>query len=181
MNYLFFDIECANCYNGKCKIYSFGYLKTDEDFNIIEEPKDILMNPVANFDPYVKKNILVYDRKLLKTMPKFDERYQFIKSLMEDENTICSGYGIVQNDMRFLSDECKRYKLPPISAKCLDVQKLIKVVENKLPKKLGVEFAERFGEQSERAHKSDTDAVRAMIIAREICKTCGKKMQDFLD
>ena len=37
MKYLFFDIECANCFGGKAKIYSFGYLVTDEQFNKIIE------------------------------------------------------------------------------------------------------------------------------------------------
>ena len=28
--YLFFDVECANCFNGKGKLCSFGYVLTDE-------------------------------------------------------------------------------------------------------------------------------------------------------
>ena len=33
--YLFFDIECANCYNNCAKLFSLGYVVTDENFNII--------------------------------------------------------------------------------------------------------------------------------------------------
>ena len=44
MNYLFFDIECANCDNGNGKICSFGYVLTDTDFNILEYT-DLIIDP----------------------------------------------------------------------------------------------------------------------------------------
>lgn len=45
MKYLFFDIECANCNDRRGKIYSFGYIIADEGLNVIEDEKDIVMNP----------------------------------------------------------------------------------------------------------------------------------------
>lgn len=35
MKYLFFDIECSNCFGGKNKICEIGYVLTDENFNIL--------------------------------------------------------------------------------------------------------------------------------------------------
>jgi hypothetical protein len=52
MKYLFFDCECANCYDHEGKICSFGYVITDESFRLLEE-KDIIINPNAPFDPHV--------------------------------------------------------------------------------------------------------------------------------
>ena len=179
MRYLFFDTECANCFGGKAKIYSFGYLITDEKFNILTPPQDLLINPDAKFDPYVKKNILVYDRAYLKTMPKFNERYSFIKELMTAKDVICVGYGI-DNDIRFLSDDCKRYSLKEIKANYFDVQKLITLAENRPAKKLDVEFTERFEEGEGRAHRSDVDAVRTMMIAKSICDNARKSLLDFI-
>lgn len=173
MKYLFFDTECANCFGGKGKIYSFGFLETDEKFNIITPPQDLLINPDCKFDPYVKKNILVYDRAYLKTMPKFNEMYETIKKLMCGKDVICFGYGI-ENDLRFLADDCKRYSLPLIKAKIYDVQKLIKIVEDRPARKLDLEFIQKFGEQEGRAHRSDVDAVRTMMIAKKVCETAGK-------
>ena len=49
MKYLFFDIECANCFDGTGKICEFGYIQTDEKFNILEEDS-IKINPCAPFD-----------------------------------------------------------------------------------------------------------------------------------
>ena len=48
MEYIFFDIECANCFQGRGKICSFGYVITDESFNVISK-NDILMNPHSRF------------------------------------------------------------------------------------------------------------------------------------
>ena len=106
-------------------------------------------------------------------MPKFDERYQAIKKLMTAKGTICIGYGI-DNDVRFLADDCKRYSLPLIKAKIYDVQKLIALTENKPARKLDIEFTERFGLSEERAHRSDVDAIRTMMIAKQICEREGK-------
>ena len=175
MRYLFFDIECANSYGGKAKIYSFGYLITDENFNMLCPPEDILINPDSKFDPYVKKNILVYDRAMLKTMPKFNERYAEIKKLMTAKDVVCVGYGI-DNDLKFLSDECERYELKKIKAKVYDVQKIIKAVEEKPARKLHLEFTERFGEQEEKPHRSDIDAVRTMMVCKNVLENVNKSI-----
>lgn len=177
MRYLFFDIECANCYGGKCKIYSFGYLITDEQFNILTPPEDLLINPDCKFDPYVKKNILLYDRKLITSMPKFDQRYKEIKALMTAKEVVCIGYG-VENDVRFLADDCKRYNLPLIKAKVYDVQKLIKIACDRPARKLQIEFTEAFGECEEKPHRSDTDAVRTMMLCKKICGETGESVKE---
>lgn len=44
MNYLFFDIECANCFEGKAKICEFGYVLINEQFEIIKKEL-FLINP----------------------------------------------------------------------------------------------------------------------------------------
>jgi hypothetical protein len=43
MDYIFFDIECANCFGGRGKICSFGYVITDENFNI-RQKNDLIIN-----------------------------------------------------------------------------------------------------------------------------------------
>ena len=37
MKYLFFDLECSNCYGGVGKVCEFGAVITDEHFNILKE------------------------------------------------------------------------------------------------------------------------------------------------
>ena len=57
-SYLFFDIECANCFNGEGKMCSFGYVLTDADFNILDS-QDLVMNPETEFDWYLFSNKMV--------------------------------------------------------------------------------------------------------------------------
>lgn len=49
MKYLFFDIECSNCFNGVGKMCEFGYVLTDEDFNTIK-CDDMPMSPGKGYD-----------------------------------------------------------------------------------------------------------------------------------
>lgn len=62
MNYLFYDIECANSFGGTGKICSFGYVLTNENFEVITED-DVLINPNDKWDWYVLKNMRSLRRK----------------------------------------------------------------------------------------------------------------------
>ena len=44
MKYLFFDIECSNCFNGVGKLCEFGYVLCDENLNVLKKD-DIPMSP----------------------------------------------------------------------------------------------------------------------------------------
>lgn len=44
MKYLFFDIECSNCFNKIGKICEFGYVLCDENLSILKKG-DIPMSP----------------------------------------------------------------------------------------------------------------------------------------
>ena len=50
--FLFFDIECANCFNGIGKMCSLGYVVINENFEILDED-DVVMNPETEFDWYL--------------------------------------------------------------------------------------------------------------------------------
>ena len=107
MKYLFFDIECANVHGGS-KMCSFGYVLTDGHLNVIEKD-DLIINPKSEWDWYALENILFYPKEYYESFPSFDERYEKIRSLF-DEETIALGHGVT-NDVRFLNDDCKRYGL----------------------------------------------------------------------
>ena len=65
MEYIFFDIECANCFNGDGKICSFGYVITDRFFNILEK-EDIVL-PVAELNIQYKNSAKLEDNVTIKT------------------------------------------------------------------------------------------------------------------
>lgn len=79
MNFLFFDIECANSYGKHFSICSFGYCITTENFKIIKK-EDIVINPESKFEKrLLTKNSdcpLAYPEEFFKQQPNFDFYYK---------------------------------------------------------------------------------------------------------
>ena len=124
MNYLFFDIECANCFLGKGKICSFGYVICDEHFNVLEQ-KDILINPKAKFHlgkPNSDEGItLAYPKETFLKEPTFNVLYPKIKELLTRKDQIVFGHALT-NDLNFLQAEFERYNLETFYIKAFDTQ-----------------------------------------------------------
>ena len=124
--YLFFDIECSNGYTESSKMCSFGYVLTDDKFNIIQEV-DIFMNPSGRFKLTDRKNRadlkLKYPESFFREQEKFPYYYDEIKELLEDPNTIVIGYS-TDNDVRYILTELLYYELKPINFKYYDVQEI---------------------------------------------------------
>ena len=134
MKYLFFDIECSNCFGGKNKICEIGYVLTDENFNILLT-NDIPMSPGDKrnrgdrFDTSIYKREpgfeWAYDFDYYFECPKFPYYYKQLKKLFEDEETMVFGYS-VDNDVRYLDSEFTRYGLDPFRFNACDIQKIMK-------------------------------------------------------
>ena len=130
MKYLFFDIECSNCFNGVAKMCEFGYVITDENFKIVSA-YDIPMSPGRGkecvFSLRDRMNDegveLAYDESYYFDQPELPHFYEQIKRLMEDKDTICFAFSM-QNDIRYLYQSLHRYHLPEIHYICYDVQLL---------------------------------------------------------
>ena len=168
MKYLFFDIECANCYNNCAKIFSLGYVITDEKFNILHEKEDVLINPKDRFDWYVAKKMMAYPREIFKDFPPFPDFYGRFKEMFEDPDTIVIGYAVT-NDVHFLHDDCKRYGLAPYTYKFYDVQQLYaRQPVNNTAKNLEDSVLSWYGEEPENMHRSDEDAFNTMRIMKAI-------------
>lgn len=169
MKYLFFDIECANCFDGIGKICEFGYIQTDEKFNVLEEDS-IKINPCASFD---KKGFAIRGINLeepfeyYKTQPNFKVFYNRIKTLLQQPLQIVVGHG-VNNDARYLIDECNRYKLPHINFEFVDTCKLAKLIFNRERdlklKEVYADFCNK--ENVEQNHRSLEDAYMTLEIAK---------------
>ena len=170
MKYLFFDIECANCDDRRGKIYSFGYIVVDENLNVVENEKDIIMNPnVEQWRWYVLKNILAYSKKDVESRSKFDKHYNKIKRLLEDKDTKVCGFS-VKDDVGYLLDECERYRLEPIKIDFFDIQRLEAKISESHNKGLEESYLFWCRQLPIGVHRSDIDARFTLEIAREICK-----------
>lgn len=171
MKYLFFDCECANCFDKVAKICSIGYTITDINFNIIEK-KDLIINPEDIFDYHLFKKDskinLAYKKSDFYNSPTFKERYNELKKLFEANDTIVFGYSIL-NDIKFLIDSCDRYKLDYLKFHYVDVQDIYKAY-NTLDNKTGLDSALNHLQIIDDSihHKSDDDAFLTMMVLKAI-------------
>ena len=169
MKYLFFDIECANCFDGKGKICEFGYIQTDDNFNVLEEDS-IKINPCAPFD---KKGFAIRGIRFEKpyeyyrTQPKFSDMYNRIKNLLQQPQQVVVGHG-TSNDARYLLDDCKRYGLKPIDFEYCDTCQLAKLIYHREKNlKLKELYADLCAiDNVEQNHRGLEDAYMTMAIAK---------------
>lgn len=183
MQYLFFDIECANCFEGKGKICSFGYVLTDENFEILEK-EDLIINPRARFYLTGRKGDdiqLAYPQSVFRHAPAFPAFYDCIRDIITTPEQLVIGHA-VSNDVKFLIDECERYNLPHFDYPFYDTQKIyreFKQIKNQVA--LDHILAD-FGITPDDAilHKSDDDALMTMWSARALCQATGLSLPELI-
>ena len=185
--FVFFDCECANTFEGVGKICSLGYVITDDDLNVIES-EDVVMNPECDFDWYLlsAKNEchLAYSKDYFRAKSNYEAYYKEIKKLFTTGNRFIGGFA-VGNDIGFVNSASERYELPYINFRAFDVEKLLnRHYETKHKLK---EWAEFFGVNVAKfqSHKSVDDAMMTMLCLKKFCmeekKSCEEVMQENKD
>ncbi len=172
MNYLFFDIECAGVFKNVAKICAFGYCVTDEQFHILEK-EDILINPQGGFHLTDRKGeqgiVLPYKYEDFKKYPTFERQAERIYGLLENPDTLVVGHA-VQNDVKYLNLESRRFQLPSFSFRFADTQFLYMNVIGDFSRQYGLGIiAERLGVQFT-PHRAVDDAYATMKVAQALCK-----------
>ena len=165
---LFFDMEFAN---GQIpgSVFSFGYVITDEEFNILSGPADICINPDCEWNEYVAKNILAYPMESIKASPLFPDCYETIKDLFASVD-VAVGFS-VSNDITALRRACARYELSPILYRWFDMEKLCRRADkHKEAHGLAGYVTAWCGEAPENQHRSDGDALATMHLMRAVCE-----------
>lgn len=171
MKYVFFDIECACVYKSVAKICAFGYVLTDEHFNVLVR-EDILLNPKGKFHLTDRKGgegiVLPYEYEDFKKYPPFPSAYAKIKALLEDKEHIVLGHATM-NDVKYLNLETRRYKLPPFRFSYYDTQFFYMNMTGgfsqqcglgAIASELGVEFT---------PHRAVDDAYATMRVCEAMC------------
>lgn len=194
MKYLFFDVECANCFESNYKICEFGYVLTDENFNIIKR-NDIPISPgnkrnrSDRFDTTIYKRDpkfqWAYDYDFYFEQPKFPHYYEQLKKLFEDEEVIAFGYA-VDNDVRYLDSEFNRYKLRPLNYKVIDVSYIMQYYSEKKERLKGLENSfKKFCSVEEFIklvpHLPRDDAYMTMRILQNIIKELNVTLDEILN
>ncbi len=175
MDYLFFDIECANCDGGNGKICSFGYTLADEKLNVVEK-KDIVINPRAPFrlrgwgnKTYIT---LAYPEEAFRQAPDFGHFYDVIAEMLRAPDRMIFGYA-PENDAGFLRSEFERYRKPQVDFVFYDVQRMYK---NAIGTENGqlcslTSACEGLGiETPFTEHKSCDDAYATLLVLKKLCE-----------
>lgn len=180
MQYLFFDIECSVVNKSVAKICAFGYVRTNERFEILEK-EDILINPKGGFHLTDRKGerglVLPYEYGEFKNYPTFPSVKDKIYSLIEAKDTLVVGHA-TQNDVKYLNLEGQRFSLRPLRFSFLDTQFLYMNMIGDFSRQyglsliasdLGVEFT---------PHRAVDDAYATMRVAEAMCKRTDKSLKE---
>lgn len=192
MKYLFFDIECSNCFKGIGKICEFGYVITDENFKILAS-REIPMSPGRGgenrFDMSIYKRDSdfnwAYDFSYYYEQEEYPSFHVKIKKLLEDPDTKVFGHSI-DNDIRYLDGTIKRYNLDQIKYIAYDTQKMMKYYSEKHEKFMGLKdaFIKLCGKDELiklQPHLSRDDAIMSMRVAQEMCKNLNVSLSELIE
>ena len=181
MNYLYFDIECCD---GK-HICSFGYVITDDNFNILEK-KDIVINPRWRFklgrDGFDPRINLAYTENTFQKQKTFKYYYEDIKNLLTRSNQKLLGHSITA-DIQYLKIACERYDCDNIDLEVYDTQDFYYQLNKKYKTRsldnivndLGIDISNL------QEHKSCDDAEISMLVTKEICNKLSITLSDLLE
>ncbi len=183
MKYLFFDIECAGVFKNVAKICAFGYCLTDQQFHILEK-EDILINPQGGFHLTDRKGeqgiVLPYKYEDFKKYPTFKQQAERIYGLLQDKDTLVVGHA-VQNDVKYLNLESRRFQLPSFSFRFADTQFLFMNVIGDFSRQYGLGIiAERLGVEFT-PHRAVDDAYATMKVAQALCKSENCTLTELLE
>jgi len=175
--FIFFDIECIQVAS-RDYIFSFGYVLCDQDFKVIKQ-EDILINPNIHFQ--VSTGVKIhYGWNKISSQPTFIEFYEQIKSLLEDPNHQVMGHAI-DNDIKFLYQECEEYKLPGFNFNFVDTQVLYDDFHH-LDKRTSIEtILNNYQIKPEILHRSDMDAFYNMVYVQKMCSEFKLNLEQIVD
>ncbi len=168
MNYLFIDIECANCKDGG-KLCEFGYVLTDFNFSVLAQ-ENLIINPNTDFDPYVLNHMLNFKKSDYDKSPLFPQFYHKIIALLTDKNNVVIGHTI-GGDAVHIGDDCIRYGLDTPDFEYFDIVELYKKHKNiNNATSLVNMCAELEIEVGEKVHSADVDAFMTMQVMKTLCE-----------
>lgn len=173
MRYLFFDIECANCFDGIGKLCEFGYVITDERLRV-KECSNIIVNPECAFDKKgfaMSKIKLAYPYSEYYRRPGFEENYDKIRALF-DSCDIAVGHN-TRADAQYILDACIRYELPTFNYRFVDTQKAFRLLFEREKNLRLIELHNEFCAKSERVQKHN--GVEDAMLTRDLAEYIRKK------
>ena len=181
MKYLFFDSESIHIKHEYS--YTFGYVLTDENFNVLRK-EDIVFNPNLKKEEYdwrVVRTMMEpsYSLKDINKKEMFPKFYTKIKRLIMEPNTLCIGFQM-DEDVKYLLNNCLRHKLKPINFKYIDIRDVIKILTKTKSEGLAKEYFKWCHKIPELAHTSDIDAMMTCEVLKNVLKKYNTSLPEFL-
>jgi DNA polymerase III epsilon subunit-like protein len=174
--YLFFDIECIQV-GGRDYIFSFGYVLCDPNFQIIKQ-EDILINPNIQFQ--ISTGIKIhYPLNKIVSQPTFIEFYEQLKYLLENPDHQVIGHAI-DNDIKFLYQECQEYKLPGFHFDFVDSQVVFDDFHHLDKRSSIATILDYYQLKPEVLHRSDMDAYYNMMYLQKMCLELQRSLDSLL-
>ena len=181
MKYLFFDLEYATSIGGNNKICEFGYVLTNEKFEILNKG-NFIIDPYINksdWDWRVVKKILTRKVKEYESMPRFDEYYFDIKDLINSADYVI-GHSI-DGDAKALNDDCQRYELDSINFDFYDIKKFYMEYKNTKDEISVNNIMKSFNiKGDERAHDAEADAYNTMLDLKAMLDSLELSLEDLI-
>ncbi len=169
MKYLLYDLEYASSKGGISKICEFGYILTDESFNVLERDNFIIDPYITReeWDWRVVKKILTRNVSEYENSPRFDEYYNDLKKLILDADYVL-GHSL-NSDAKPLNQDCERYELESIDYDFYDIKPFYKQYSNTRKDTSVTNMLEELKiEGKEREHDAETDAYNTMLELKQM-------------
>ena len=171
MRILAYDVESCTGNTRDGSLCSFGYVLTDENFNVIKK-EDILINPLPKKfrlgrkgeEPHIK---LSYTEDEFRASPRFDLAYEKIASLFT-KDTLVIGFAI-SNDLAYLNDACKHYGKKIINFNYFDIQQIMSFIHTDMKNASLISYAKQYGLEFIE-HRSDEDAYATLLLYKFACE-----------
>ena len=181
MKYLVFDLEYAASRKGTYRICEFGYVLTNDKFEILKQG-NFIIDPYINrsdWDWYAVNNILTRKVKDYENEPRFIDYYDDIKELFDSADYVF-GHSL-DGDAKALNDECERYKLSSIDFTFYDIKMFYKEYINTKRDVSVSEILQKLGiEGDSRTHDAKADAYNTMLELKKMLETLDLKLEELI-
>jgi len=196
MRYLFFDIECSNTFYGEGKICEFGFVITDEQFNILDKHNYVMSpGPKGNHDWSFDNSRARIDKGFERwfdpieyySCNEFPYFYDRIYELLTDKDTLVFGFA-VENDINYIDYTCYRYNKEKPKYFAIDTKHITDAYAKIYPDsrfKAGLDDCfKKFYSVNEfiriKAHKAVNDAYMTMMVMKAMCNLYKKNVNELV-
>ena len=163
MKFLFFDLEYASS-TGATKICEFGYVMTDENFNVLKRD-NFVINPKLrrkDWDWYALRKVLTKELIEYESGLDFKTYYPLIKALINEADYVVGH--TIDGDAKALNDDCKRYNLPSLDYDFYNTKLLFEIINNTNKDISVINILKFYNVQGEEnAHDAGVDAYNTML------------------